>query len=133
MCVYKSIVQLERASKRRFGELELFLFLERVALTYPSRAVLGVLFNRVSIAPRCFLPCPQLSSERRSFSRRLWRSQLIRSHANGAEDPVLRVGLVSPCFQGSSPTQVVGQAFGGDAVEAAHPFLEAAVIGVDVV
>ena len=64
---------------------------------------------------------------------RLSRLLLVRSHANGAEDPVLRVGLVSPCFQGSSPTQVVGQVFGGDAVEAAHPFLEPAVIGVDVV
>src|SRR5271155_1144537 len=59
--------------------------------------------------------------------------QLIRPHADRAEDPVLQGGLASPCFQGSSPSQVVRQIFGGHAMEAAHPFVEPAVIGIDVV
>jgi len=42
-------------------------------------------------------------------------------------------GLVAPGFDRASPSQIVGQVFGGDAVEAAHPFLETTVIGVDVV
>ena len=36
-------------------------------------------------------------------------------------------------FEGAPPTEIVGQVLGGDAVEAAKPLLEAAVIGVDVV
>ena len=44
------------------------------------------------------------------------------------------VGLLGrPCLERASPSQIVGQVLGGDAVEAAHPFLEPTVIGVDVV
>ena len=58
---------------------------------------------------------------------------MIWSDADRAADPVLWGGLIAPGFDGASPSQIVGQVFGGDAVEAAHPFLEATVIGVDVI
>ena len=41
--------------------------------------------------------------------------------------------MVSPGFEGAPPTEIVGQVFGGDAIEAVEPLLEAAVVGVDVV
>ena len=37
------------------------------------------------------------------------------------------------CFDGSSPAEIVWQIGCCDAVEAAHPFLEATVVGVDIV
>ena len=58
---------------------------------------------------------------------------LIWPDADSAEDPVLSGCLVAPCLERASPSQIVGQVLGGDAVEAAHPFLEPTVIGVDVV
>lgn len=41
--------------------------------------------------------------------------------------------MVAPGFEGAAPAEIIGQVLGGDAVEAAEPLLEAAVIGVDVV
>ena len=45
----------------------------------------------------------------------------------------LRGELVAPGFEGALTAKILGQVLGGDAVEAAKPLLEAAVIGVDVV
>ena len=41
--------------------------------------------------------------------------------------------LISPGFEGASPSEVAWQVLGGDAVEAVEPLLEAAVVGVDVI
>ena len=41
--------------------------------------------------------------------------------------------MVAPGLEGAAPSEIVGQVLGGDAIEAAEPLLEAAVIGVDVV
>ena len=41
--------------------------------------------------------------------------------------------MISPGLEGPPPAEVIGQILGGDAVEAAHPLLQAPVIGVDVV
>jgi transposase len=50
-----------------------------------------------------------------------------------AEEPVSRTGDVAPGLQGASPTEIVGKVLGRHAVEAAQPFFEPAVVGVDVV
>ena len=39
--------------------------------------------------------------------------------------------MAAPAFEGASPTEIIGQVLGGDAVEAVEPLLEAAVVGVD--
>ena len=41
--------------------------------------------------------------------------------------------MISPGFEGASPSEVAWQVLGGDAVEAGEPLLEAAVVGVDVI
>src|SRR3954454_25212645 len=61
----------------------------------------------------------------------LWRYLLVWPQADRTEDPVLRPGLRPECFQGPAPAQIVGEIFGGDTMEAAHPFFEP--IGIDVV
>jgi hypothetical protein len=58
---------------------------------------------------------------------------LIRPISDGSVDPVERQGVVSPGFEGSSPSEVVRQVLRGDAVEAVEPLLQAAVVGVDVI
>src|SRR3954451_14359931 len=63
----------------------------------------------------------------------LWRYLLVWPQADRTEDPVLRLGLRPECFQGPAPAQIVGEIFGGDTMEAAHPFFEPSVIGIDVV
>ena len=45
----------------------------------------------------------------------------------------MRLGVGSQCFQGSAPAKIVGQVFGGDALEATHPSFESAVTSIDVV
>src|SRR3954451_7956341 len=61
----------------------------------------------------------------------LWRYLLVWPQADRTEDPVLRLGLRPECFQGPAPAQIVGEIFGGDTMEAAHPFFEP--IGIHVV
>src|SRR3954462_12439850 len=61
----------------------------------------------------------------------LWRYLLVWPQADRTEDPVLRPGLRPQCFQGPAPAQIVGDIFGGDTMEAAHPFFEP--IGIHVV
>src|SRR5271166_1763372 len=63
----------------------------------------------------------------------LWRYIFVWSQTDSPQDPVVRLDLWPQRLQGSAPAKVVGQIFGGDAVEAAHPFLKPAVIGIDVV
>src|SRR3954462_11679042 len=63
----------------------------------------------------------------------LWRYLLVWPQADRTEDPVLRPGLRPQCFQGPAPAQIVGEIFGGDTMEAAHPFFEPSVIGIDVI
>src|SRR3954470_19003665 len=58
---------------------------------------------------------------------------LVWPQADRTEDPVLWPGLRPQCFQGPAPAQIVGEIFGGDTMETAHPFLEPSVIGIDVV
>jgi hypothetical protein len=41
--------------------------------------------------------------------------------------------LVSPGFEGASPSEILGKVLCGDAVEAGQPLLEAAVVGVDII
>src|SRR5271165_500045 len=59
---------------------------------------------------------------------RLLRFLLILPEPNRSEDPARGIGLLSECFEGSAPSQIVRQALGGDAMEAIHPFLVSAVI-----
>ena len=58
---------------------------------------------------------------------------MVWPQADRTEDPVLRPGLRPECFQGPAPAQIVGEIFGGDTMEAAHPFFEPSVIGIHVV
>lgn len=58
---------------------------------------------------------------------------MVGTVSDGAFDPGLRGELSAPGFEGAPPAEIVGQVLGGDAVEAAEPLLEAAVVGVDVV
>src|SRR5271165_1228637 len=58
---------------------------------------------------------------------------LIWPESDGPEDQVVRRNRRTQRLQGSTPAKVVGEVFRGDAVEAAHPSLEAAVVSVDVV
>src|SRR5208283_1846942 len=58
---------------------------------------------------------------------------LIWPESDGPEDQVVRRNRRTQRLQGSTPAKVVGEVFRGDAVEAAHPFLEATVVSVDVV
>jgi hypothetical protein len=64
--------------------------------------------------------------------RLLWRYPLIRAYPDGSEYPICGRGVVVQRLQGSAPPQIIGQVFRGNAVEAAHPLLEAAVIRIDV-
>ena len=53
--------------------------------------------------------------------------------ADCAEQPIGWLGTMPPCFDGSSPSEVKVEIFGRNAVEGTQPFLETAVIAVDVV
>src|SRR3954463_15647830 len=63
----------------------------------------------------------------------LWRCLLIRSQADSAEDHGGGCGVLSQRLQGPAPSEIVRQVFRGDAVEAAQPFLQTAMVGIDVV
>src|SRR3954447_26367935 len=53
--------------------------------------------------------------------------------ADCAEQPIGWLGIIPPDFDGSSPSAVMVEVFGRDAMERTQPFLKAAVIAVDVV
>src|SRR3954452_25597788 len=53
--------------------------------------------------------------------------------ADCAEQPIGWLGIIPPDFDGSSPSEVMVEVFGRDAMERTQPFLKAAVIAVDVV
>src|SRR3954447_22141242 len=53
--------------------------------------------------------------------------------ADCAEQPIGWLGIIPPDFDGSSPSEVMVEVFGRDAMEQTQPFLKAAVIAVDVV
>lgn len=63
----------------------------------------------------------------------LLRTLLIRPQAGGSHDPSFWAGGGGEGLEGSSSDQVVRQVLGGDAMKAAPPLLEPAVVGVDVV
>src|SRR3954453_19604736 len=50
----------------------------------------------------------------------------------GGQEPGFRGTWLGRPLQGSSPAEIVGQVAGGDTPEAAHPALQAAVVGVHV-
>ena len=58
---------------------------------------------------------------------------LILSDARCCFDPGFRFGAWLEGFERPAPIQVGLQIVGGDAVESAHPFLEPAMVRVDVV
>ena len=58
---------------------------------------------------------------------------LIGSESCCGGDPELRIARGGHGFEGSTPTEVGLKVFGCVAMEASHPFLEASVVGVDVV
>ena len=58
---------------------------------------------------------------------------MIRSRTRCGHDPGIRRGFIYQRRDRSAPTEVARQVGGGDAVEAPHPFLRTAVIGVDIV
>src|SRR3954468_10673065 len=77
------------------------------------------------------VPAWVLAVRRELLATLLWRYLLVWPQADRTEDPVLRLGLRPECFQGPAPAQIVGEIFGGDTLEAAHPFFEP--IGIHVV
>ena len=50
---------------------------------------------------------------------------------SGTEE-IVRGNIAVVSLNQSSPAQIVTQVAGGDAVEAAYPFLESAIVGIDV-
>jgi hypothetical protein len=58
---------------------------------------------------------------------------LVGSVSDGAFDPILWGCEIAPGFEGAPPAEVVGEVFGGHAIEPIQPSLEAAVVSVDVI
>src|ERR1035437_8021415 len=63
----------------------------------------------------------------------LSRYLLIWSPSDCPEDHRLRCDLLSQGLQSPAPAEIVRQVFRGDAMEATQPFLQSAVVGIDVV
>src|ERR1019366_8307794 len=63
----------------------------------------------------------------------LSRYLLIWSQSDCPEDHRLRCDLLSQGLQSPAPAEIVRQVFRGDAMEATQPFLQSAVVGIDVV
>jgi hypothetical protein len=71
---------------------------------------------------------------RKTNRQSLCENQLLAwTVGDGAFAPGLRSEVVSPGFEGASPSEMAGQVLCGDAVEARQPLLEVAVVGVDVI
>ena len=60
----------------------------------------------------------------------LLRSLLIGTQASGAHDPEFPGRYGRESLDRSPPTQIIRKVVGGDAVEAAHPFLDVPVVSV---
>src|SRR5271165_654554 len=83
------------------------------------------------------------ASRRRSMSRRrtgmtrkvwlLWRLLLIWAESDRSKDKILGHDLLAQGLQSTAPAKVIGQVLRRDAMEGTQPFLEAAVVGIDVV
>ena len=63
----------------------------------------------------------------------LLRCLLIRPQTDSPEDHGGRCSVLAQRFQGPAPAKIIRQVFGGDAMEAAQPLFQAAVVGIDVV
>src|SRR3954454_21789494 len=63
----------------------------------------------------------------------LWRRLLIWTESDGSEDKILGHDLLAQRLQSAAPAEVIGQVLRRDAMEGRQPFLEAAVVGIDVV
>ena len=70
---------------------------------------------------------------RSCITKGAYRNSCYRSESCCGGDPELRIARGGHGFEGSTPTEVGLKVFGCDAMEASHPFLEASVVGVDVV
>ena len=57
------------------------------------------------------------------FKRLLWRYLLIWPESDSPEYQSSWRGLLAQRLQGSTPAEIVGEIFSGDAMEATHPFL----------
>src|SRR3954453_6321612 len=55
------------------------------------------------------------------------------AESDGSEDKILGHDLWAQRLQSAAPAKVIGQVLRRDAMEGAQPFLEAAVVGIDVV
>src|SRR5277367_1157813 len=89
--------------------------------------------------PVTLLPIEATASSS-SFRRRpviktwlLSRDLLIWPHSDSAEDHFGRRRIASQCLQRAAPAEIVWQVFRRHAVEAAQPFLQPAMVSVDVV
>src|SRR5208282_1302352 len=65
--------------------------------------------------------------------RLLWRSLLIWAESDRSKDKILGHDLWAQGLQSTAPAKVIGQVLRRDAMEGTQPFLEAAVVGIDVV
>src|SRR3954453_17965160 len=55
------------------------------------------------------------------------------AESDGSEDKILGHDLWAQRLQSAAPAEVIGQVLRRDAMEGTQPFLEAAVVGIDVV
>src|SRR3954447_12155292 len=58
---------------------------------------------------------------------------IIWAESDSPEDKILRHDLLAQRLQSAAPAEVIGQVVRRDAMEGTQPFLEAAVVGIDVV
>src|SRR5271165_4795116 len=63
----------------------------------------------------------------------LWRLLLIWAESDRSKDKILGHDLLAQGLQSTAPAKVIGQVLRRDAMEGTQPFLEAAVVGIDVV
>src|ERR1700758_3672673 len=63
----------------------------------------------------------------------LYRTLLIWPQSGGAHDPGVRGRVCREGLDRSPPAQIAREVLGGDAMEAPHPLLQPAVVGVHVV
>src|SRR5271166_2651333 len=75
---------------------------------------------------------PILTPHRRS-KWLLWRLLLIWAESDRSKDKILGHDLLAQGLQSTAPAKVIGQVLRRDAMEGTQPFLEAAVVGIDVV
>src|SRR3954468_17272901 len=81
----------------------------------------------------CIILCILITRIAIQFRRLSLQYLLALRDADCAEQPIGWLGIIPPDFDGSSPSEVMVEGFGRDAMERTQPFLKAAVIAVDVV